>query len=182
MKSAWRLNARALAALRNLCDWRESEAVRRDKPRSWIVDDASCLAVAAAMPADSAALQRVDGVRGAVLRRYGDELLQAVRAAQVLPDEALPEPLPAPLDNEGRQQLKRLKAQGKALAAGLGVAPEALLPARDYEQLLREHRGGRVSAAAPLHWQGWRSDRVIEPLRAFLRAGQSAAAAPGGEG
>lgn len=182
MKSAWRLNARALAALRNLCDWRESEAVRRDKPRSWIVDDASCLAVAAAMPADAAALQRVEGVRAALLRRYGDDMLQAVRAAQALPEAALAEPLPAPLDNEERQQLKRLKARGKVLAAGLGVAPEALLPARDYEQLLREHRSGRAPAAAPSHWQGWRSARVIEPLRAFLGAGQGADAAPGGGG
>ena len=54
----------------------------------------------------------------------------------------------------------------RAIAGELATAPEALLQARDYELLLRESRGEAIES--PRHWQGWRLDKVISPLRESL--------------
>ena len=169
VKSAWKLAPRQLAALERLCAWREDEAARRDKPRSWILDDKLCLAIAQVMPADTAALAAVGELPPAVLRRCGAALLGCIAAARALPEAALPAPLPPPLDSEERKRLKALKARVRALAAAASVAPEMLLAGRDLELLLREARGLPINE--PASWQGWRRALAIEPLRAALAEG-----------
>lgn len=167
VKGAWKLHERQLAALERLCAWREAEAVKRDKPRSWILDDAACLALATAMAADSSGLKALPELPSAVRRRCGDGLLAAIREAAELPASALPARLPGPLGADERRQLKALKAETRSLAARYEVAPELLLAGKDLEALLREARGESIEE--PPHWRGWRASRAIEPLRAFLR-------------
>lgn len=167
IKSAWKLNRQQLAALMRLCEWREAEARRRDKPRGWILDDAACFALALRQPNSVGELQGLDEVKPATARRYAGELLELLADVGRLPDKALPERLPGPLDAEQRRVLKALRQRGQALATELGVAPAALLSGKDYELLLREAAGSGV--AVPGHWSGWRASRVIEPLRAALR-------------
>ncbi|MEQ8263433.1 ribonuclease D [Pseudohaliea sp.] len=166
VKSAWKLQPRQLAALGRLCAWREEEAALRDKPRSWILDDQLCLAIARAMPASPAALAAAGEIPPAVLRRCGDALLACIAEARSLPEAALPAPLPPPLGSEERKRLKGLKARVRALAGAASVAPEMLLAGRDLELLLREARGLPISE--PASWQGWRRELAIEPLRAAL--------------
>jgi ribonuclease D len=106
------------------------------------------------------------GLDAAALRRNADELLELLAAQRGVPAEQLPARLPGPLDATQRKQLKLLRARVQAIAAQLSAAPEALLQSRDYELLLREAGGEAVEQ--PLHWQGWRSELVIAPLRASL--------------
>lgn len=167
VKGAGRLGPRQYAALVRLCQWREAEAQARDKPRSWILDDRACLALASAMPRDRGALSALDALPQPVLRRSGDALLAAIDAARHMPEAALPAPPAAPLGPEERRLLKRLKGQARALAERYAVAPELLLAGRDLEALLQEYRG--VPVPEPPHWRGWRADRAIAPLRRFLR-------------
>jgi ribonuclease D len=165
IKSAWKLPPRELAALVALSDWRERVARERDRPRSWIVDDKALLCLAEALPASLPALDRLELPEPA-LRRYGREWLSLLAAVRELPGDALPAPLPEPLGPPARAALKRLKQRARAIAGDLSVAPEALLPARDFELLLRQANGDPTPD--PAHWSGWRSERVIAPLRAAL--------------
>jgi ribonuclease D len=100
------------------------------------------------------------------LRRNAEQLLAVLAGARELPESELPARLPGPLDAAQRKQLKQLKAATRAIAAELGSAPEALLQSKDYELLLREFHGETVTE--PLHWQGWRRETVLAPLRASL--------------
>ncbi|GAB3313904.1 ribonuclease D [Haliea atlantica] len=170
IKSAWKLNRRQLALLMRICEWREAEARRRDKPRGWIVDDAACLAIAQAQPPNAETLGRVEALNPAARRRYGEVFQGLVEEVAGLQEAALPQRLPAPLNAEERKRLKRLKQRGQALAEGLGVAPALALAGRDYELLLRE--SGGTSVAPPPSWGGWRETQLIGPLRQLLKEGQ----------
>lgn len=166
IKGAWKLHPRQLAALAALCEWREGTARRRDKPRGWIIDDRTCLALAQSDPASLQELAGIPGLPAPVLRRHGEELLRVLAEQRERAEEELPARLPAPLDASQRQSLQRLKRQRESLAEDLRAAPEALLQTRDLELLLREHGGDAVTA--PRHWQGWRAEEVLPPLRRAL--------------
>ncbi|MDH4040116.1 MAG: ribonuclease D [Gammaproteobacteria bacterium] len=165
-KNAWKLNPRQLAILRAVCTWREETARRRDKPRGWIIDDQACVQLAQFDPQTAEELKSRVGLDAAAMRRNADELLELLALERALPEAQLPPRLPGPLDAAQRNQLKKLKARVRAIAADLSTAPEALLQSRDYELLLREAVGEAVEQ--PPHWQGWRLDVVISPLRASL--------------
>lgn len=166
VKNAWKLMPRQLAVLQAVCQWREDVARRRDKPRGWILEDNACLQLAQAMPADRRQLQAEVDLPPAVLRKQGDTLLELVARQQSLPDTSLPEPLPAPLDARQRNTLKRLKQRAAGVAEELGVAPQVLMAAKDFETLLRG------DTPEPHYWQGWRRERVLQPLRELLREEQ----------
>lgn len=164
IKNAWKLQPRQLAVLQAVCDWREVTARRRDKPRSWIIDDRACLQLAQVMPDDYQQLRNGIELPPGVLRKQGDTLLELVAQQKALNEAELPPTLPAPLDARQRDRLKRLKVRASAIAQDLGMAPQVLLAARDYETLLRG------AEEEPGYWQGWRRDRVIAPLRALAGA------------
>ncbi len=167
IKSAWKLDARQLASLIALSNWREATARERDKPRSWIIDDKALLQLAQRAPQSRAQLQAQVEMHPGAQRRYGDELLGLLAEQREVPESELPARLPPPLDADQRQQVKQLKEAARAIAERLGMAPEVLLQAKDYEALLRESAG--EMGASPVHWSGWRAVEVIEPLRKMLQ-------------
>jgi len=170
ISNAWKLDRRQLGALQAVCEWRERTARSRDKPRGWIIDDAACLQLAQTAPGNPTELKARVELPASVLRRDGDAILQALAVQREVAEADLPQRLPGPLTPQQRKQLKRLKAQVADIARGLGTAPEALLQSRDYELLLRESRGEPVEP--PPHWQGWRREIVLAPLRTSLQRGE----------
>jgi len=166
IKTAWKLNSRQLGSLVALCEWREQTARERDKPRSWIIDDKACLQLAQSSPDSYAAMRDTADLPPPALRRYSEELLQVLAQQRAVPDNELPQRLPAPLNARQRDLLKKMKAQIREIAGSLESAPEVLLQGKDYELLLRDAIGETV--VVPAHWQGWRQQRVIEPLRRYL--------------
>ena len=169
IKTAWKLNPRQLGSLAAICDWRERTARSRDKPRSWIIDDKACLALAQRDPQNWAELKAGADLPPPALRRYGEALLDVLAGQRTVPDDALPQALPGPLDARQRDQVKKLKARVRAIAEERAMAPEILLQSKDYELLLREAAGEVLNV--PAHWPGWRKEVVIGPLRRFLEGG-----------
>ncbi len=168
IKSAWKLDARQLGALIALCDWRERTARHRDKPRSWIIDDKACFELARRAPPSWSELKEVAELPPPALRRYGDELLALLAEQAALPDSSMPRRMAPPLNAEQRNQVKKVKQAARDIAQALNVAPEILLPSKDYEVLVREASGESVTV--PPHWNNWREDVAISPLRELLRS------------
>ena len=162
VKSAWKLPPRQLAVLQGVCEWRDSRARELDKPRSWILPDKLCLALAQRCPGSEEQLRKIPEMPHAVVRRQGSVLLDVIARAQSLAESELPPPMARPLDASQRNTLKRLKQAAAELARQWQMEPEVLLPAREYELLVRLGCGEAVSE--PPTWGGWRRSALIEPL------------------
>ncbi len=120
-------------------------------------------------PQTLAELRDAAALPAPVVRRHGEELLELLTAQREVPEAELPPTLPAPLDAAQREQVKKLKAQVRDIAGQLAVAPEVLVPGKDYELLLREASGEDIET--PVHWLGWRKEAVLAQLRHSLREG-----------
>ena len=81
---------RALAAVRELWETRDSIAARRDVTPGRIIPDSAIVEAANALPRDKAALLSVRGFRGRGAERYAHQWVEALRVARALPDEELP--------------------------------------------------------------------------------------------
>jgi ribonuclease D len=167
IKNAWKLDARQLALLLRVCDWREARARDSDKPRSWILSDNHCFQIAQGRPTSLDQLGAIEEFPAAVVRKQGAQLLQLVEEAQVLPEEELPRRLPQPLQAQQRDLLKKIKQTARQYAGEWKMAPELMLPAKDYELLVRKLSGEPI--AEPELWRGWRRQRLLEPLLAEFR-------------
>ena len=100
LPGAWRHGADAQVRMRRLLAWREATASRLDKPRPWVIDDPTIVALAAASSWDAASVG--DAVRGlrscprsehvAIAALLGaptaDEELSTLRVAPPPPDRA----------------------------------------------------------------------------------------------
>jgi len=162
IKSAWKLSQRQLAVLRDLCDWREARARQVDKPRGWILKDPLCLELALRSPQSIDELRSVAELPASTVRKQGDRIVGTVRAALALADEQLPARMPPPLTATQRERLKRLKKTAAGMAADWNLASGALLPAKDYELMVRLADGESIER--PERWSGWRWQPVVQPL------------------
>ncbi|MGH8272159.1 MAG: ribonuclease D [Gammaproteobacteria bacterium] len=82
MRAARRLNGDVLARLKPLAAWRERQAMDEDRPRQWVLRDEVLLALARQAPRSFAELGRIEPLTPAARRRYGEQLLGLIEAAE----------------------------------------------------------------------------------------------------
>lgn len=84
----WRINGaqdlkgKQLAALRELYLLREQLALRLDRPPFKILGDRTLLDIAQSLPSEQAALRPLHGMTRGQIKRFGDDILQAVARGQ----------------------------------------------------------------------------------------------------
>jgi len=150
--------AQHLAA--RLATWREEEAVRRNRPRRWILDDLAVCQMALKRPATLAALAEVEGVSAKLVQRAGEVLLERINA----PLEDAPPLLTEARDTPAQKALiQSLLDLVRTRAQKEEVAPTLIATRSDIERLVREGPG----AAIPL-LGGWRRELLGEELLARL--------------
>ena len=154
----------AQGILRALAAWREREAQTRNLPRQWLIKDDVLLRWAEQRPDSRADLERAIEAPAALLQRYGDAWIAAIRQGAAQPPQALP--VPAPLTPEQEHCRKQLGLVVRDRAAALGVEGPVLVPRRDLEALAMGSRDVPV-----LH--GWRRAVIGEALLAKLIATRS---------
>ena len=143
-----------------LAAWRERRAIDRDRPRSWILDDAGLRTIVMRVPRTAADLAALPDLTPGFVERSGGAMLELVEAA------AMPASLP-PLaqrqrpDAELQARVKRLGAVLQSRAQELSLVPEVLATRRDLESIARGEPAGEVL-------QGWRSVELAPALTAAL--------------
>jgi len=152
----------AQAVLAQLTAWREREAQSQNLPRNWVLNDAALMAIARAAPPTPERLGAIKDVHGAAVRKWGEAILEAVRAGQRAPARALFEP-PVRLDPGQTELLARMQARVQAVAQELGIGASVLATRRDLLDLIREPEGGALL-------RGWRRAPIGEELLALRAA------------
>lgn len=159
MKGARNLRGRRRAAAARLAAWRESEALRANRPRQWIARDSALLEVAASLPDSIDALSRIDGLPAGLIRRSGAAILAAVSASGTDNNDYRPPRAP----NEGQKALlKSIQKHVADCAADMGLAAETVASKRDLSAVIIG--GDRESKVL----SGWRRDIVGDKLLDLL--------------
>ncbi len=166
-KSAWKLRPEGLAVLMALVDWREAEARRRDKPRSWILADKVINDLVSKLPENMPQLANISGIPQSVLRRDGKQLINVIASARENASHQPPSRLAGPACSAVRALAKALGPEIEGIAGNLEMNVEILMPNRELELIAREASGETVEE--PPHWSGWRRAVVVEPLRTRAR-------------
>lgn len=151
-------DGQALARLQVLADWRERAARERNLPRSFVLRDPQLLQLAERNPTSSRQLAALD-LPPAVVRRYGDVLLEALLEGSRA--EPLP-PLPGAPSGQEKKAIKLVRKGVQALSKELNLVPEVLMRRRWLEQWVRNPE------RLPEPLTGWRRDVVVEPLIPLL--------------
>ena len=159
LKGAQKLRGRARAAAARLAAWRESEALRANRPRQWIARDRSLLELATSLPTGIESLRHIDGLPPGLVRRSGHQLIDAIAASQSDRNDYAP---PKPPDESQKALLKSIQIHVAECAADLGLAAETVASKRDLSAVIIG--GNRESKV--LH--GWRKELVGDKLLAQL--------------
>lgn len=150
LKSAGKLRGPAYAAAKQLCAWREHEAIRTNRPRQWILRDAVVVDLAIQRPETETALSDIDGLAERTVARAGSQLLQVL--ADAAQDKADYQPPPR-ADEKQKKLQKKLQQQVAACAEELGLATEIIAPKKELSAAMQGNVDSRV-------FRGWRRELV----------------------
>jgi ribonuclease D len=132
LKGARDLPPAGLTSLRELYELREQLARAADRPPFKILQEATLVALAAAMPADAAALALVPGCSPRVTGRWGEAILDAIARGRVAPPAApqLAREHRPSLSGAARRRIDALRRWRAEAAPRLALDPGVLLPNR----------------------------------------------------
>lgn len=130
INNAWRLSDTGLHYLQRLCVWREQEARRRNKPRSWIAKDSDLLQIASSMSGQGkpslAGLQAENGIDKQLITRYGSDLIRLLLSPSSDAETIDRTMLNNPLTADSRNKLKACQRVVQQIATEHTIAPELL--------------------------------------------------------
>jgi ribonuclease D len=173
LKNTRDLGPRQMAALRELYDWREAIASRRDVAAFRVVGNDVLVNVARALARDARQVARVEGVPASVAERYGAEMGAAVQRALGLSEADLPQrPRPLrrpPPDQEFDARVEQLKRARDAAAESLGLERGFLMPRQQLEAIARLRPRTREELLEVEDMRRWQvealGDRLLKAIR-----------------
>ncbi len=167
------LRPRQLAALRELYNWREAIAAERDRASFRILPNEALLGMAREMPRTRDELARVPELAPPFVDRFGGDLLEAVRRAQLLPEAELPVrprgPGRPPPDPAFDALMERLKAARDIAADELGLDRGFLMPRAQLEEVARERPRTREALEQIAGIRRWQAEALGDRLLGVLR-------------
>ena len=159
LKGARNFRGPKRAAAVRLAAWREEEAIRRNRPRQWILRDNVLLDIAYQLPSNEKQLTDIEGMPPKVVSRAGHALIDAVAASSS--DENSYQP-PRPPDEAQKALLKEMQSQVADCAKDLDIAAETVASKRELSSVINS--GAHDSRV----FQGWRKDLIGEDLLKLL--------------
>ena len=167
-KNAWnkvkginRLRPRQLAAAMNLSEWREEMAIKKDRPRRWILADDILLSAAQLLPKNISQLETIANIKKAVVDNSGDIILSCVKKALELSPDALPsttKPKRLTADQEIIADL--LMTQIKLIAKEQNISPANIANRKMIDKLIN----GETDIALLTGWRYQLAGKKVQGL------------------
>lgn len=159
LKGARNFRGPKRAAAIRLAAWREEQAIRRNRPRQWIVRDNVLLDIAYQLPSNEKQLAEIEGMPPKVASRAGKELIDVVGASRSDDNGYQP---PRPPDEAQKALLKEMQSRVAECAKDLDIAAETVASKRELSSvIISGTRDSRV-------FTGWRRDTIGEQLLQLL--------------
>lgn len=168
------LSARSLAVVREIWQWRESQAELRDDPPRRVLRDDLLVEMAKRKVTDLTQMKALRGMERGDLRRQLPEIAVAIQRGLDLPESELPR-------SERRELPAQLTVLGQFLTTAVAnlvraqqLTPSLVCTVQDVRDLIAYRLGfSDPSDAPPLLAQGWRA-QVVGTLIDDLLAGRLA--------
>ncbi len=171
------LSRRSLAVLDKLCELREQEAIRTDRPLKFVLSDNALIELSRKPPTCESDMHSMRGVRIDQVRALGAKVLDAVSAALSLPENACPSwPSGKIVPKSDILIADMLYAILKVITYEHDIATELVGTRDDVQMLVRLAKEGKLKAIektdcpelALLH--GWRFDMAGKTLCKLIAA------------
>ena len=137
-----KLRRKQLMALKQLAAWRENRAIKKNKPRQWILNNEDLLQLAKSMPTDLNQLLRINGLDKKFAKRFGNELLALIKNAAESPPAEWPEEADrfSQLTPQQEALADMLMCTLKVRASEHNINPAIIASRRDIEKLASGER------------------------------------------
>lgn len=164
------MSPRTLAVVRELWNWRDSEAERRNIPPRRILRDDLIIELAKRKSADVRSIRALRGLERGDIQKHIPKIAQCIERALSLPDSDLPR-------HERQPSRPQLNLLGQFLSTALGsicrrasVAASMVGTAQDVRDLIayRLGLGGFAEGEVPVLAQGWRAEVVGQVIDHLL--------------
>jgi len=159
LKGARNLRGRRRTAAVRLAAWREMEALKRDRPRQWILRDNILIDIAFKLPNSLDELAGIDELPAKLLQRAGSDILTAVSESSQDSSDYRP---PGPPDEEQKTLLKKMQSVVADCANDLDIAAETIASKKELSAVIIDGtRNSRVFC-------GWRDELIGQRLTQML--------------
>lgn len=159
LKGARNFRGRKRAAAERLAAWREAEAIKRDRPRQWIMRDNVLLDIAFKLPRSEQEMADIQGVPQKLVKRVGQQLLGEIAGSANDDNSHSPPQRP---DEGQKALLKEMQSRVAACAKDLDIAAETVASKRELSAVIIS--GSRSSRV----FSGWRAELIGDDLLALL--------------
>ena len=150
------LSPRQTAVLKELAQWREETASRRDIPRGWVIKDPTLVELARRSPTSARALRDIRGLNPKEAERSGAEIIAAIERGRKNPTV---EKAAAP-SRAAQARARMLSGLADAIVRSrceaAGIATELVATRGDLETLLGDYFSGSFDESSHRVLQGWR--------------------------
>ena len=162
VKGINRLRPRQLAAAKNISEWREQVAIKKDRPRRWILSDDILLAAAQLLAKNTSQLESIANIKKAVIDNSGQIILDCINKALALSESELPSTAkPKRLTADQEIVADLLLTQLKLISNEQNISPANIANRKMIEKLIM----GDTDIAL---LRGWRNQLAGKKLQSLL--------------
>lgn len=161
------LEPQQLRVLEELCQYRDQEAQKRNRPHFKIIGNSALMAVTKSNPASLAELKKVEGISPKLVDRYAHEILEAVKQGNELP--------PIHLKHRRRpsqsyiDRLEALKDWRKKAARKMGVQSDIILPRDILEDIAGKKPADKAALEIAMEEVPWRFAHFGDQIMAVIK-------------
>ncbi len=163
VKGINRLRPRQFAAAKNIAQWREEMAIKKDRPRRWILADDILVAAAQLLPKNISQLESIANIKQAIIENSGETILGCVKKALEMNEADLPKTVkPKRLTADQEIIADLLLTQLKLIANEQNISPTNIANRKMLEKVIC----GEKNVALLKGWRYQLAGKTIQDLLA----------------